>query len=181
MNCKRARTEIALWAGDDLDEQIAGPLKRHVAICAECREYRRQMVSSVHVLQEPQRPRAAKLHDSVWPGLAGRLPSPDETRRGDRLNRWLPAVAVAVACLAVIAFTSEADPRRQDLNGGLISADLFDFQSVSEGGPPVSVHGDSPWGAFRSIDNEPVYLVRPSDQNRRTFKNRDKPDSLPTN
>lgn len=156
MNCKRARTEIALWAGDDLDEQAAGPLLRHLALCLECREYRRQMVSSVHVLQEPEGPCSVELHDSVWPGLAGRLPSRDEARQADRLNRWLPAAAVAVACLAVIVFTSEAEPRRQDLNGGVISADLFDFQSVTKGGLPVPVSKDYPWGDFRIIKPEPT-------------------------
>jgi hypothetical protein len=141
------------------------------------------MVSSVHVLQVPGRPRAAESHDSVWPGLAGRLPSRDETRQADRLNRWLPAAAVAVACLAVIAFTSEAEPRRQDLTGGLIPAGLFDFQTVPEGRSPVPVGENYPWGDFRSGDRKPVYLDTPRDrdQNGRMFKNWDKPDSLRTN
>lgn len=160
MNCKRARTEIALWAGDDLGEQTAEPLERHLALCGECREYRRQMASSVRVLQAPQRPPAAELHDSVWPGLADRLPSQDETRRADSLNRWLPAAAVAVACLAVIAFTSEVEPRRQDLDGELISADLLDFQLAPEGGAAVPVRVDYPWGNIRIIEPTPINTER---------------------
>jgi|GEM_PF-2252846 hypothetical protein len=132
MNCTRARSEIALWVGGDVDERETVQLQRHIALCPECRAYRCRMMGSLQVLQEPASPAAYNLHDSVWPNVEARLSvrSRDEADRVERLNRWLPAAAIAAACLAVIAITSEPQPRNQRLDGQPLPSDLVILQSL---------------------------------------------------
>ena len=132
MNCTRARSEIALWVGGDVDERETVQLQQHVALCAECREYRCRMMGSLQVLQEPDSSAAYNLHDSVWPNVEARLSvrSRVEADRAERLNRWLPAAAIAAACLAVVAITSEPQPRNQRLDGQPLPPDLVNFQSL---------------------------------------------------
>jgi hypothetical protein len=130
MNCTRAKSEIALWVGGDVDNRDTEQLRRHVALCSECREYRSRMAGSLRVLQEPATPAAYNLHDSVWPNVQSRLSvqSQVEADRAERLNRWLPAAAIAVACLAVIAITSEPQPRHQRLDGRPLLSDGLIWQ-----------------------------------------------------
>ncbi|MBT4865249.1 MAG: zf-HC2 domain-containing protein [Planctomycetaceae bacterium] len=132
MNCTRARSEIALWVGGDVDEREAVQLQRHLALCPECRAYRCRMKGSLQMLQEPASPTAYNLHDSVWPNVESRLSvqSRVEADRVERLNRWLPAAAIAAACLAVIAITSEPQPRNQRLDGEPLPSDLVILQSL---------------------------------------------------
>lgn len=156
MNCTRARSEIALWAGGDVDDRDAAQLERHVALCAECREYRRRMVGSVQMLQEPAFPVAYNLQESVWPNVEARLSvqSRVEARRAERLNRRLPAVAVAVACLAVIALTSEPEQRYRDVYGQSLPSDRLIRLSLQ---PP-----DQPFvGRQEAVDGFGLPTVRP--------------------
>lgn len=146
MNCTRAKSEIALWAGGDLDDRQIAQLERHVAVCPDCREYRQRMSGSLQVLQNPVVSEPSSLHDSVWPGVESRLSmqSQLEARRAERLNRWLPAAAIAAACLAVIAFTSEPAARQpRTLHGGVLPPDLQLLDGGQSAGGTLSVGNPS--------------------------------------
>jgi hypothetical protein len=144
MNCGRARTNVALWAGGDLDDQESGQLERHLAVCPQCRDYRTRIAGSLQALREPQGILADNLYDSVWPKVASRLAvkSQADARRAERLNRWLPVAAAAAVCLAVIALTSEPEPRRQDVFGQSLPAERLNvWGSLQPDSQPVSVGG----------------------------------------
>ena len=111
MNCRRAQTDIALWAGNDLDETDRLSLQRHVEACPDCREYQAQMQALMRLVDEcPLREQAdeaskSALSDSLWPSLSSHLVSLP-FRNSDRFNGWIPAVAVAAVCLAMLMVAS---------------------------------------------------------------------------
>jgi hypothetical protein len=116
MNCSRAQSDIALWAGNDLDESSLSCLRRHLAACPACRGYLAEMQALMQLVDDcPLRDEADQasqeaVEDSLWPSLATRLvslPAP----HGDRFNGWLPAVTVAVVCLVMVLVASP--PRLQ--------------------------------------------------------------------
>lgn len=116
MHCKRARLEIALWVGNDLDDASIGRLQRHLAICPVCREEWRRMESSLRTLHDSS---DSLLGDpelrparSVWPKVAARLASPEFQGPASRFNGWVPALAIASIFLAmvVIANTARVQP-----------------------------------------------------------------------
>jgi hypothetical protein len=109
MNCKSARSAIALWVGNDLDEQAEPALRQHVAQCSQCRCFRRELERSIQVLQEADgsaenAPRSPDLQDSLWPELDVRIAARQSAVTG-RFNGWLPALAVSAACLMILAFS----------------------------------------------------------------------------
>ncbi|MFQ5732376.1 MAG: zf-HC2 domain-containing protein, partial [Planctomycetaceae bacterium] len=69
MNCKRARLNIALRVGDDLDREGAAELDGHLARCADCREHLNRVESSLHPLYERNGEDPAVVQDSLWPDL----------------------------------------------------------------------------------------------------------------
>jgi hypothetical protein len=166
MNCTRAKSEIALWAGGDLDDRQIAQLERHVAVCPDCREYRQRMSGSLQVLHNPGVSESSGLHDSVWPGVESRLSvqSQIEARRAERLNRWLPAAAIAAACLAVIAFTSEPAPQPRTLQGQLLPPDLqswdmgFPYGTVPRVDGPADLDGGQGFRKFDSNRSHPLPL-----------------------
>lgn len=111
MNCRRAQSDIALWAGDDLDEAGLMGLKRHLAACPECRCYMQEMRLLMRLVEEcPLRDEgddASKcvVEGSLWPSLSTRLVTWPASR-GDRFNGWIPAVTVAAVCLAMVLIAS---------------------------------------------------------------------------
>ena len=106
MNCRRAQSDIALWAGDDLDEAGLLSLRRHLEACPECRCYMQEMQLLMRLIDEcPLREEgdeASKeaVEDSLWPSLSTRLVTLS-SRRSDHFNGWIPAVSVAAVCLAM--------------------------------------------------------------------------------
>lgn len=109
MNCKRAQSDIALWAGNDLDESDLSELRIHLQVCPGCRVYLEDMRALLRLMEEcPLRDEAdgtSQRGESLWPMLASRLvsiPAP----RTDRFNGWVPAVAVAAVCLAMVLVAS---------------------------------------------------------------------------
>ena len=109
MNCKRAQSDIALWAGHDLDESDLSELHAHLQVCPGCRGYLEDMRALLRLMEEcPLRNEVEEVSPreiSLWPSLASRLvsiPAP----RTDRFNGWVPAVAVAAVCFAMVLVAS---------------------------------------------------------------------------
>lgn len=108
MNCRSARTAIALWVGNDLDEQASQRLQRHLATCPRCRDHWLDLKRSLDVLQCVEGTPEGLPLGEVWPSVAARIARRGHQASLQRFNGWLPAVAVAVACLAVVVLTEDA-------------------------------------------------------------------------
>ena len=124
MNCKRARSEIALWVGNDLDEVAEAKLEQHLAECHHCRKNWREMQASLSTLREPNYDSYRSQYDSVWPRLSAQLPSREEIRRAERFNGWLPAVTVVAACLMMATFSMMNLPGESSAPGAVASDQL---------------------------------------------------------
>ena len=121
MNCKRARSEIALWVGNDLDEEAEAKLEQHLAECHHCRKYLREMQASLSTLREPNHDSYRSQFDSVWPRLSTQLPSREKIRRAERFNGWLPAATVVAACLMMATFSMMNPPGESSAPGAFAS------------------------------------------------------------
>lgn len=112
MNCKRARLEIALWVGNDLDEASVESLQRHIAECSPCRNHWEKLRSCHQRLKSPSllsdeslsRGAVKSMHDSVWPDLLVRLPARNAETQPVEFNGWFPAMAVIAASIAIAVF-----------------------------------------------------------------------------
>ncbi len=113
MNCKRARANIALWVGDDLDDATGHQLERHLATCPPCREHRERMQTGLTILSEVKCENTATSADSIWPTVSSRLSVCDEALRAPRFNGWVPAIAVAGIFLAIVSIASTSGPAPQ--------------------------------------------------------------------
>jgi len=111
MNCRRARPNIALWIGNDLDEQSEQDVRRHLAVCPQCREYAHALRTSLRVLEQSERMPGTQMHDSVWPDLSKRLRPAETRRRSERFNGWMPALAVVAACLTLVLISNNTTPQ----------------------------------------------------------------------
>lgn len=111
MKCKRAKSEIALWVGNDLDENDEQQVARHVARCPQCRDHATELKASLQFLQRPSDDQAIAPQGSIWPAMTAKLAAVDASRHMDRFNGWVPALTVAAACLAIVLLLDRSGPR----------------------------------------------------------------------
>lgn len=103
-DCREAQVQIALKAGDDLDDPVAlALLEAHLTNCDGCRRYLARMESTLEVLQtsaleSPVIPRVP----SVWSRVAHQLPQRSSYAQ---FNVWMPTTAMVAACAAMIFVT----------------------------------------------------------------------------
>lgn len=115
MNCKRAKRDIALQVGGDLDDAQAQKLRLHLAVCPSCSDYSKQMEAGYGVLRAPAEDDVA-VHDekSIWPDLSNVLTRRAPQPRSVHLTGWVPATAAVAACLLIAAssyFTRPSAPQ----------------------------------------------------------------------
>ncbi|MCH8828555.1 MAG: zf-HC2 domain-containing protein [Planctomycetes bacterium] len=143
MNCKRARLEVALWVGNDLDGKAEQVLKEHLAECGRCRIHWKRMKESLRHLHDPEDSAAYRIDSSIWPDLLSQLPTRGDGPRPVEFNGWLPATAVVAACLAIFAFWLNQSSR----SGGQLASSpsvgnvvmpKSTFSSLDAGSPPGS-------------------------------------------
>ncbi len=143
MNCKRARSEIALWVGDDLDQSARHELERHLAECPSCRDHRNRMRASLDMLYgaedsvDTSGDSVASTHDSLWPGLSGRLELRDEARKASRFNGWVASLSLAAMVLAMVALSQNL--ARPLPNSGDIDRDFSAAHQSPDGSHAVKV------------------------------------------
>ena len=100
MNCKQAKTQVALLIGNDLEPAALQEVRNHLGQCVGCRQHFERLSSCLEVLQTP--PRSWNADDeSLWPKLSARLASPNAGQKPHRLSGWAPTLAVAAACTAM--------------------------------------------------------------------------------
>ena len=107
MNCEQSRRLLPLWIGNDLsDANDAEALRVHLGACPQCRAQQRRLQRSLDALQTISTSAMeleARSHSrpSLWPQIAAALP---EWPRGrDRFNGWIPAAAMGLAALLMVA------------------------------------------------------------------------------
>lgn len=106
-SCRNTRRLLSLWAGNDLEPQECANAERHLAVCPPCRKVWERLQNSQRALEqslEQVSPElAAERRSSVWPGVSRHLRSIDEQAAAPNWRDWLPAGAVAAACVALIS------------------------------------------------------------------------------
>lgn len=116
MNCKHAKSQIALLIGGDLDGPAEAALRLHLNGCNTCCQHHRSMHRTLRVLQEceqlPSEREIGSSQGSLWPHLQARLAVDDGGRGRSRFNGWPPAVAVAAACLVIALTVGNRIPER---------------------------------------------------------------------
>jgi hypothetical protein len=139
MKCKQAKTQIALWVGNDLEEAAQQKLRGHLTECPECREHSRQLKVSLRALESVER-MDALVPASVWPNLSVRLAGRRVDFGMNRFNGWVAAVAVAASALAMfsISLTSN-EPQR------VYRLDDAPFHARGVGNPLVPDLSQSSW------------------------------------
>ena len=105
MNCEQARRLLLLWVGRDLsDAGDAESLRVHVTGCPKCRTQQRRLQRSLDALQSISTTATeveSHPRPSLWPRVAAALP--EWSRRRDRFNGWIPAAAMALAAMLMVA------------------------------------------------------------------------------
>jgi predicted anti-sigma-YlaC factor YlaD len=112
LNCRKTRRLLALSAGNDLEERELPGVERHLAVCPSCRHVWQRLRHSQQVLE---RVSAAPVEDrvapaSIWPAVARHVRIIDEQTTQTNWRGWLPAGALAAACLAVVLVALPDDP-----------------------------------------------------------------------
>lgn len=104
MNCKQAKTEIALLVGGDPGESTVAKLQGHLDDCHCCRDYQRQMTACLGTLKEPDDYDGAPVTggESLWPRVASQLPRRDTAWKMSRFNGWVPAALIAASCMVIL-------------------------------------------------------------------------------
>jgi hypothetical protein len=106
MNCKQAKSRVALLIGNDLEPAALADVRQHLGQCVSCRQHFDKLSSCLEVLQAP--PRGFNPDgESLWPKLSVRLASPTAGQKPHRLNGWAPSLAVAAACTAMFWVASK--------------------------------------------------------------------------
>lgn len=175
MNCKRAKAEIALWVGGDLNDAAEQSLRQHLGECLSCHRYWQQMKESLRFLQEPGEDSLSVLSDSVWPDLSPRLSSRETMWRRGRFNGWVPAALIAASCVVILYSAFNSSLRHQSL--GSPEGEIFpvvdvprrsslDYPPAPFGTPVNFDHGSPSYSQERESDStEPV----PSPDSRSIF------------
>lgn len=116
LSCRRAKRYIALWVGDDLDEEFRTTLRQHVARCSSCRAYYRQMQTSFGRLQQRNVVEDFHRYESLWPEVKRKLPV-RAVRNTPEFNGWWAALAVCITWMALITVWQN-DARISSVSGG---------------------------------------------------------------
>jgi hypothetical protein len=119
MNCRHARTEIALLAGGDLTDAVrVAELRRHVSGCTECRRHYRGLKSSLATLAGSDAAATWAQSASVWPAVHQAILTPPPTPAATavqslkNLRHWTPFAAMTAACLLMMFALGHNQPQQ---------------------------------------------------------------------
>ena len=88
MNCKQAKTHVALLIGNDLEPAALADVRNHLGQCVSCRQHFEKLSSCLEVLQAPPRGYSPE-EESLWPKLSVRVGFADnrsKTASAERLG-----------------------------------------------------------------------------------------------
>lgn len=98
--------DLALWAGNDLEEHAQVAAQRHLAVCPECRGHWQRLQAGQRVLEQVRSAPMERDEASVWIGVRRQLRVLEDDRRTANWRGWLPVGALAAACLTVLIITA---------------------------------------------------------------------------
>lgn len=151
MNCRHARSDLALWVGHDLtDTQRRDELRRHVARCPDCRSHYKRLKDSLRVLEDADRAPTYDSADSLWPELSSRIQR-RAAQHGpvSRFNGWLPFVAVTAASALLVVMMETRPTPQHSFPVAPISRDVF-------GGPFRPIPTSDTWRTWQSPTTAPL-------------------------
>lgn len=130
MNCRQAKTEIALCVGEDLtDANRRERLRQHLSGCPECRGHFKRLKGMFRVLEQAEEQRTYDSADSLWPNLRSRLGQPRPRLQGPRFNGWVPFSVMAAACV-LLMIVMETQP----------TADTVIYSGMARGVLDAGIH-----------------------------------------
>ena len=148
MNCRDAQSDIALYAGGDLDDAArVREVRRHVASCPECREHFKGVKSSLRTLASVDQAATWQSAGSLWPSIQRELARPRPAaaaRVWQQARNWSPLAAVTAACaLMLMVLNHNGTPTDQPVTGrGMTIHPPTAMRSHSEN-PPEPDHPSS--------------------------------------
>jgi hypothetical protein len=95
------KCQIALLAGDDLEDEQTAEVRRSIESCPHCRQHWVRLRGCVDVLERVGRSGEAVSGPSLWPAIESRLQRTVSVRPG-KFNGWVPALSMAAACVALL-------------------------------------------------------------------------------
>ena len=102
MNCKQAKSQVALLIGNDLgSDRVAGRTQPPRPTRVGCQQHFERLSSCLEVLAGSSPRSWNSEQESLWPKLSVRLASPNAGQKPHRLSGWAPTLAVAAACTAM--------------------------------------------------------------------------------
>jgi hypothetical protein len=115
MNCRQAQREIALLAGEDLnDEDRRRDVQRHLDHCPACREHQSKVGAALSALVAAEPHSTFESVHSLWPGVRRRLrnSSAQASGRAD-WKSWAPFAAGVATCASLLLLAGGAlhDPQ----------------------------------------------------------------------
>lgn len=162
---ERAKKQIALLAGGDLDGEEALEVRRGIESNLEHRQQWIRCCGCLDVLEKSGSLIAAPEGPSLWPAIEARL-RPAEIRRPEKFNGWVPALSVAAACIAVLVAgqmegttAPEATiPQVQAnfLSGNRLHHPVVDFSPSRMVGRVIGLSSESPWPPRPRISQDVV-------------------------
>lgn len=149
VSCRSIRQDLSLLAGRDItDRERIETVRRHIAVCPQCRAKYRSLRDGLKVLtagneDNSSSPSAGNSSDSgtwvesgrsLWPELSERLPARPSSKAqnsdGWSLSRnWPPLVAMMAACgvMAVVLF-APTGPGEQTVGTTPVEAANFELE-----------------------------------------------------
>jgi hypothetical protein len=99
---ERAKRQIALLAGEDLEDGQVEEARRSIELCPECRGHWVRVRGCIDVLDRVGKSAEPVPGSSLWPAIESRLRPTVVVRRPERFNGWVPALSMAAACAALL-------------------------------------------------------------------------------
>jgi anti-sigma factor RsiW len=98
MSCREREENIALYAGGDLDASRRAELEHHLAECAMCREFAREMAECLGAMQDAHSEEFAPAH---FTAVRSRVLAELRSRPQTHAWRWIAAACAALLLLVL--------------------------------------------------------------------------------
>lgn len=173
------KNQIALLAGDDLEDEQTADVRRSIETCPHCRQHWVRVRGCVDVLDRVGRSEEPMSGESLWPAIESRLQRTVSVRPG-KFNGWVPALSVAAACVALLVAGQMDGISPQEMSAA-DQAVLFSGNLLNVGSTPATqvrreVRGERFRESVFSVGGFPYDYLSPSDENplpRRTADGRE--------
>jgi hypothetical protein len=138
--CRNYRVELALLAGNDLDAAARLEVERHLATCPDCRVEWMELQAGQRALERAREtPAEVEIETpSIWCEVQPRIRVVEDRAARGSWRGWLPAAAMAAACLAVLVISTDM-LRDSQTNAGLPRQPVY-----SPGFPVLNYNSASP-------------------------------------